>query len=64
MSFTIKDNVLSIEMNIKTEQKSKQGYFASSQYFFQSYPIPKDVEQSKIEHSVDGDYFVITMPKK
>lgn len=64
VSFIIKDHQLSIEMNIKTEQKSEQSYFASSQYFFQSYSIPKNVEESKIRHEVDGDYFVVVMPKK
>ena len=64
VSFVIKDHRLSIEMNIKTEQKSDQGYFASSQYFFQSYSIPQNADASKIRHEVDGDYFVIVMPKK
>ena len=64
VSFVIKDHRLSIEMNIKTEQKRDQGYFASSQYFFQSYSIPENVNESKIRHEVDGDYFVIVMPKK
>jgi HSP20 family molecular chaperone IbpA len=64
ISFVIKDHVLSIEMNIKTEHKDKNSYYASSRYFFQQYSIPSDVDESKIKNSVDGDYFVITMPKK
>jgi HSP20 family molecular chaperone IbpA len=64
ISFTIKNHTLSLEMNIKNESKSKDGYYASSRYFFQSYSIPKDVDESKIEHKVDGDYFVVVMPKK
>ena len=64
VSFTIKDHMLSIEMNIKMEEKSERGYYASSRYFYQSYLIPKNVDEEKIKHSVDGDYFVITMPKK
>jgi len=64
INFTIKDHVVTLEMQMKTEHKDKNGYFSSSQYFFQSYPVPKDVKEEKIDHSVDGDYFVITMPKK
>jgi HSP20 family molecular chaperone IbpA len=64
VSFTIKDHVLSIEMNMKMEEKNETSYYASSRYFYQSYSIPKNVEEDKIKHSVDGDYFVITMPKK
>jgi len=64
INFTIAHHTLSLEMNIKNETKSKDGYYASSRYFFQSYSIPKDVEESKIEHKVDGDYFVVVMPKK
>lgn len=64
LNFTIKDHVVTLEMQMKTERKDKSGYYSSSQYFFQSYPVPKDVNEEKIKHSVDGDYFVITMPKK
>jgi len=64
VSFTIKDHVLSIEMSIKMEEKNKNSYYASSRYFYQSYAIAKDVDEEKIKHNVDGDYFVITMPKK
>ncbi len=61
---TIKNHTLTLEMQMKTERKDKNGYFSSSQYFFQSYPIPKDVNEEKIKYSVDGDYYVINMPKK
>ena len=64
ISFTIKDHILSMEMNIKMEEKNKSSYYASSRYFYQSYSIPKNVDEEKIKHSVDGDYFVITMPKR
>ncbi len=64
ISFTIKDHTVSLEMNIKTERTDKDNYYASSQYFYQAYKIPENVKENKIDHSVDGDYFVITMPKK
>jgi len=64
INFTIKDHTVTLEMQMKTERKDKNGYYSSSQYFFQSYPVPKDVDEEKIKHSVEGDYFVITMPKK
>ena len=64
INFTIKDHLVTLEMQMKTERKDKNGYFSSSQYFFQSYPVPNNVDEEKIKHSVDGDYFVITMPKK
>ena len=64
INFTIKNHYLSIEMNIKTEEKTDNSYYASSKYFSQAYSIPKSVYESKIKHEVDGDYFVISMPKK
>ena len=64
ISFTIRDHYLSIEMNIKNEEKSDKSYYASSRYFSQTYSIPQNVDESKIKHEVDGDYFVIVMPKK
>jgi len=64
VSFMIKDNVASVQMNMKREQKSDNGYYYSSQYFSTSYAIGDDVVQDKITHKVDGDYFVIEMPKK
>ena len=63
INFTIAHHVLSLEMNIKNEHQSQDGYYASSRYFFQSYSIPSDVKEEKIEHKVDGDYFVVVMPK-
>lgn len=64
VSFIIRNHYLSIEMNIKNEQKSDNSYFASSQYFSQAYSIPNNVDETKISHEVDGDYFVVIMPKK
>jgi len=64
INFTIKDHKVTLEMQMKSERKDKNGYFSSSQYFFQAYSVPNDVKEEKIDHSVDGDYFVITMPKK
>ena len=64
INFTIKNHMVTLEMQMKTERKDKNGYFSNSQYFFQSYPIPKNVNEEKIKHSIDGDYYVITMPKK
>ena len=64
INFTIQDHMVTLEMQMKTERKDKNGYYSSSQYFFQSYPVPANVQEEKITHSVDGDYFVITMPKK
>jgi hypothetical protein len=60
----IKDGMVSLKMDMKREEKSNSGYFYSSQQFSSSYSIPKDVQQNKIEHRVDGDYFTIIMPKK
>ena len=64
LNFTIKEHKVTLEMQMKSERKDKNGYYSSSQYFFQTYPVPTDVKEEKIKHSVDGDYFVITMPKK
>ena len=64
LNFMIKDNVFSVNMNMKREEKSDSGYFYSSQYFETSYSIPADVDQEKITHKQEGDYFTIIMPKK
>jgi len=64
LNFMVKDDVISVEMDMKKEEKSDNGYFYSSQYFGTSYSIPKDVDQEKISHKVEGDYFTIIMPKK
>lgn len=64
MNFTIKNHVASVEMYLKTERNDKNGYFSSSQNFYQQFSIPKNVQEEKITNRVDGDYFEITMPKK
>lgn len=64
LNFMIKDNLVSIMMNMKTEEKSDRGYFYNSKHFSTAYSIPKDVEQDKITHQVNGDYFEVIMPKK
>lgn len=64
LNFMIKDNVISLNMNMKNEEKSEYGYFYNSYHFTRSYSIPKNVAQDKISHQIDGDYFEIIMPKK
>jgi HSP20 family molecular chaperone IbpA len=64
LNFMVKDNIASVKMDMKKEEKNENGYFYSSQQFSSSYTIPKDVQQNKIEHKVEGDYFTIIMPKK
>lgn len=64
INFMIKDDVVSVNMNIKTERKEDGRYFYSSQYFSNSYYVPDDVNQEKISYSIGGDYFEIIMPKK
>ena len=64
LNFVIKDNSISISMNIKNEQKDNQGYFFSSRHFARSFTIPANVNQEKITNRMDGDYFLIEMPKK
>ena len=64
INFTIKDKILSIQMDIKTTRNDKNGYFESSRFFYQEYSIPKNVQESKISHKKIGNYYVITMPKK
>jgi len=64
IDFKIENHRLSLGMNIKITKDDKDAYYHSSRSFYQEYTIPKDVEESKITHSIDGDYFVITMPKK
>jgi len=64
LNFMIKDNMVSIMMDMKSEEKSERGYFYNSRHFSTAYSIPKDVEQDKITHKIDGDYFVVEMPKK
>lgn len=64
LNFMIKDDMVTISMNIKQEEKSDYGYYYNSRYFSTSYSIPKDVAQDKITHKVQGDYFTVEMPKK
>jgi len=64
LNFMIKDNVVSLNMNMKNEEKSQHGYFYNSYYFSTSYSIPQDVAQDQVTHKIDGDYFEIIMPKK
>ncbi len=64
LNLTIKDNMLSIVMDMKSETKSDKGYYFNSQHFSTAYNIPQDVIQDKISHHIDGDYFVVEMPKK
>jgi len=64
INFKIEKHMLSLQMSIKTTRNDKNGYYQSSRSFFQEYSIPKSVEESKITTYVDGDYFVIKMPKK
>jgi len=64
INFTIKNHILSIQMDIKTTRNDKNGYFESSRFFYQEYSIPKNVQESKISHKKIGNYYVITMPKK
>lgn len=64
IDFKIEKGVLSLHMSMKITRNDENGYYESSRLFFQEYTIPKDVEDSKITHKIEGDYFVITMPKK
>lgn len=64
LNFTIKDNSISVMMQMRSEEKSANGYFYNSRYFSTTFSIPSDVAQDKISHSVVGDYFEIVMPKK
>ncbi|MBC8237518.1 MAG: Hsp20/alpha crystallin family protein [Helicobacteraceae bacterium] len=64
INFMIKDDVVSLNMNMKNEEKSQDAYFYNSFYFSRSFSIPNDVAQDKISHKIDGDYFEIIMPKK
>lgn len=64
VNYKIEDHKLSLDMNIKVTRDGKDGYYESSKSFYEQYLIPKDVEESKITHFVDGDYYTIKMPKK
>ena len=64
MSVQVKNHIMSVSMNLKVERNDESGYYMSAREFYQQFTIPKDVEESKISNSVDGDYFEIIMPKK
>lgn len=64
MNFTIKDHIASVEMYLKTERNDKNGYYSSSQNFYEQFAIPKNVKEDKITNKVNGDYFEIIMPKE
>lgn len=64
INFKVEKHRLFLDMNIKITRDDKDGFYQSSRSFYQEYTIPSDVEESKISHSIEGDYFVITMPKK
>lgn len=64
LKFKIQNHMITVQMNMKTTRDDKNGYFQSSESFYQEYAIPKDVQESKITNYKDGDYFTIKMPKK
>ena len=64
INFTVKNHRVFLDMNLKTEKTDKNGYYFSSQSFYQEFAIPSDVKESRIKNRVDGDYFEIVMPKK
>ncbi len=64
LNLMIKDNIVSVTMDMRSEQKNDNSYYYNSQYFSTSYSIADDVKQDKITHKVEGDYFTIIMPKK
>jgi len=64
LNFKIQNHMITLQMNMKTTRNDKNGYYQSTQSFYQEYSIPKNVQESKITNYKDGDYFVIKMPKK
>jgi HSP20 family molecular chaperone IbpA len=64
INFKIEKHRISLQMNIKITKDDEDGFYQSSRSFYQEYSIPKDVDESKITNYIDGDYFVIKMPKK
>jgi len=64
VNFKIQNHMIGVDMNIKVTRNDKSGYYESSQSFYEDYSIPKNVKESKITHYIDGDYFVIKMPKQ
>ena len=64
LNFTVKNHIVQLEMNLKTQRNDKNGYYSSTQAFYQEFTIPKNVDETKITNKIDGDYFEIIMPKK
>lgn len=64
INFKIQDNMLSLSMDMQTKHAGKNSFFESSQYFYQSFTLPKHIDVQDITHKIVGDYFVITIPKK
>ena len=64
INFKIEHHMASIEMSMKITRNDKNEYYESSSSFYQEYAIPKNVDESKIDHYIDGDYYVTKMPKK
>jgi len=63
LNFKIENHMASVEMYLKTERNDKNGYYSSSQNFYQQFSIPKNVKEEKITNKINGDYFEIVMPK-
>lgn len=64
IKFQVDNGMLSLSMNMQQKQQNKNSFFESSQYFYQSFMLPKDVNVKDITHKIIGNYFVITIPKK
>jgi len=64
INFKIEKHMITVSMNIKTTRNDKNGYYESSESYYQSYRIPKNVKESEIKHYIDGDYFTVKLPKK
>ncbi len=64
INFKINNGMLSLSMDMQQKQKSKNSFFESSQYFYQSFTLPKNINIDGITHNIIGDYFVIVIPKK
>ena len=64
LNFKIEKHLASVEMYLKTERHNKNGYYSSTQNFYEQFSIPKDVEEEKITNKINGDYFEAIMPKK
>ncbi|MBT8343700.1 MAG: Hsp20/alpha crystallin family protein [Sulfurovum sp.] len=63
LNFTIENHIASVEMTLKVERNTSQGYYSRSQSFYKSFSIPKDVNESAITNKMNGDYFEIVMPR-